>query len=277
MLSKSKRKRLQAKKRLETLPRVSRPPEVLEMILTAVTRLLVEHPDVDLENLPKFSESLENVKRGKVTLADVLDANPALAGLGTDLDDYLRAALLLQWAKQLRTIARGKRRGFIEVAYAIDDKGEFDLKRDPLLQALNACGKDHDLRHLRECAVETCKAIFWAMKLPSAQLVDPKAEVGCSPRCKNILRVRNHRSKSDNEQSERQVRLPSADVIASIHRALKLWPEFSGSKEEISQLAEDQEITPELCKAVVSHLKAEAGQTERATARIGPSPFNPLH
>ncbi len=254
MASKRAVKRLQGRRSRQSLPRVSTPPEKLKFILSGIENLPPVSADLDL---PKISESLADLLSGRITVTDMMVANPELRELSPDVNlrDYLQAVVMLQWAKQLRMIAKGRRKGFIEVMYKCVD-GEFQITRDPFIDALNSCGKKHDLRHLRECAVETCRKVFWAKKLTADQLTDPKAEVGCSEKCKNILRVRRWRRSQPEATANTKPRLPSIDAIEAVKRVIKNWrPQFIRTAENVKVIAEDQEISVDLCNAIIDHLE----------------------
>jgi hypothetical protein len=242
MKSKNITKRLQARMQLQSLqPRISRPPDGLEMILSSVEEVAVEF------EVPSYRELLRN---GRRLYVDLLTRSPELANMDPPVTyaDYRRSVVLAQWSKSLRQIAQGSRQSLIEVVYTIDHNGEFQISRhDALIKALNACGKKHDLRHLRECAVENCKKLFWAKKLPKDQLDNPQARVGCCDKCKNILRVRKKRAADKLRPKPARAKKPSAqskrELIIAVGHAVKDFcrerdiPDFPRSPENVKLIA----------------------------------------
>jgi hypothetical protein len=269
MKAKSAKTRLSAKRRLQSLPRISRPPKRLEEVLAIVESV----PRIDFE-LPPFSELEKGMSITKALnwpdrpfekpeeISDI-----ALWILMRGVGDPLRSYQAALWYKNLRAIARGARHGSIEAMYWIslrDDHLSFQLDRDPLIEGLNACGKKHDLRHLRECAI--CQRIFWAKRLAKDQLNDPQAKVGCQDRCKNILRVRKSRAaKSLGVVAKKHSRPPNKEILASVERNVQNWRTLYGRPfrhtKDIAELAEAQDISLKECRKVLEYLETKRAQT----------------
>jgi hypothetical protein len=244
------KKRIQKKRALQALqalraPRISRPPTKLAYVLKQIDAYPESNPADPTVSLDWLERNL--------TLRSVLPEHAQRQASR----EKLEMQVVERWRQTLRKIACGERRGSIEALYEVDGEGEFHLQRDPLIDGLNACGKGHDLRHLRECSVETCRRIFWAKRLTPQQLGDPAAEAGCRPKCQGLLRSRRQRSKPSTEEPQTR---PSKESIISIQRAVDGWPllhsgeRFKPTDSTIQELAEQQEIAPARCIAILEHL-----------------------
>ena len=270
MVVNAKKKRLPRKKRVQPLHnRVSRPPKALARVLEAIDQI---PPDLEIDNLPPLGEI--DARRTTISKAVGWPENPWIEKTAIVEGREVRASTLnvperAFWimgsgnpfgryqlalrSKNLRQIARGDWLGRIEVIYEVTDNGEWQLTRDELIDGLNACGKKHDLRHLRVCAVESCKRLFWAKRLSEQDLRNPHAKVGHDERCKNILRVRKSRGK-----------IPKARIVRIVENELAVLSKYSGkpdyqhTDEDLSGIAENFDISVEDVKSVVAYLKENA-------------------
>lgn len=281
MVVKAKLKRLSKKSGLQPLHfRVSRPPEKLAQVLEAVAQIPSE---LEFDSLPPLGEIdarrttiskavgwpetpwLEKtfIVEGREVRASTLNVPEAAFWIMGSGDPFGRYQLAL-WSKNLRQIAQGNWHGRIEVIYEVTDNGEWHLTRDALIDGLNACGKKHDLRHLRECAVESCKRLFWAKRLSEQDLSNPHAQVGHDERCKNILRVRKSRGK-----------IPSARILRIVKDELAVLTRYSKradyrhTDEDLSGIAENYDISIEEVKSAVAYLEENPKLKQKRASKSG--------
>jgi len=244
MKAKTTEQRLSASEHLQSLPRISRPPKKLALVLNLVN---LRKPKV----IPALTASLDQLEK-RLRLVDLLPTGVVAENQVREWCDMV----ISMWRENLTKIARGEHQGSMEILYRIDSTtGEFRLDRDPLIEGLNACGKNQ-LLHLRVCAV--CGRLFWAKKLQRSQLNDPQAKVGCSDRCKNILRVRKSRFVTPRPKKAKQ---PGKEIIECVRRSVRGWQklykrEFD-PKRDIRDLAEGEGITVKQAECVLDYLAKE--------------------
>jgi hypothetical protein len=117
---------------------------------------------------------------------------------------FYRYVSVISWRETLRSMALRYENGFTAtVRMQIDPdtgraKTDIQALHDPLARTI--WSTEFDSRYVRQCAINSCRRLFWATRLTDVQLKDPRAELGHDQRHANTLSAR--RSRKEKQAAE---------------------------------------------------------------------------